>query len=103
MDEIDIGMIVGIILGLCIMGIVWLVVSSDNTYLKISQETGDEMCQNLVGNETAIAKDYWDYSAKVFTSGSLYYRGKKLIEKGGIVCELPSFDATHNIVIRTND
>jgi len=95
MDEFDKGAILGILLGLCLMGIIWLAVGETKTsgsYLKISQETGDEICQNLVGNETAIAKDWWDYEA-----------GKEPIEKGGIVCELPSFDATHNIVVRTND
>jgi len=93
MEEINMGMIAGIILGLLMMGLVWVVVgeTSSSSYLKISQETGDEICQNLVG-KTAIAKDWWDYGA-----------GKEPIERGGIVCELLSFDATHNIVVRTND
>jgi len=94
MEEFNIGIIAGIIIGLLMMGLAWLVVSSDSdsSYLRISQETGNEMCQNLVDNKTAIAKDWWDYSV-----------GKEPIEKGGIVCELPSFDATHNIVVRTNN
>ncbi len=88
--------IIGMVMGAFMVGVTWGLSEagsfSSSSFLKISQETGDDMCKNFVGNETAVAKDWWDYGA-----------GQEPIEKGGIVCELPSFDATHNIVIKRNN
>lgn len=88
--------IIGLLMGASMVGITWGLNKgggfSPSGFLQISQETGDDMCKNFVGNETAIARDWWDYNS-----------GQGLIEKGGIVCELPSFDLTQNIVIKKNN
>ena len=55
--------------------------------IDISQETGDEVCRHLTGNEIAVAYDSW--------SGSL--------GSGKLGCKLPSFDETQNIIIEKNN
>ena len=49
---------------------------------ELSQETLDDICINLTGNETAVGK----------------------VEIGGkLLCKIPSFDSTHNIIIRQGE
>ncbi len=55
--------------------------------IDISQETGDEVCRHLTGNETAVAYDSW--------GGSL--------GSGKLGCKIPSFDETQNIVFKNNN
>lgn len=66
---------IGLITGLIFSGVV-----NDNNIL-LSQEVADDICRQLSGNETSLAEDT---------------RDKKL------VCRLPSFDATQNIIFKLN-
>lgn len=66
--------------------------SGNDNDLRISQETGNELCVAVTGNESSIAQDSWDYQGE-----------DDRIEKGKLVCELPSYDSTHNIVIKMNN
>ena len=81
--------IMGLIVGLGIMAIIWATVF--NAGFHISQETGDDICRNLTNSTDAIARDYKSYSNL-----------DKPIKNGGIVCELPSYDSTQNIVVKLN-
>ena len=47
----------------------------------LSEETAQDICQQLTGNKTEF---------KVESS------------RGKLICELPSFDATQNIIIKSN-
>jgi len=53
--------------------------------INITQETGDDICKQLTGNQTAVATI-----------------GEDSGEYGKLICELPSFDATQNIIIKRN-
>lgn len=79
----------GIIFGAGLMAIIWVAVFTSG--FNISQETGDDICKNLTNNTDAIARDFNSYRI-----------GEQPIKKGGIVCELPSYDHTQNIVIKLN-
>ena len=67
-------------LGFSTMGLVGSTI--DRYQIEIDQEVLDDVCQQLTENKTAIG----------------------LVEEGGskLVCELPSFDSTHNIIVREN-
>jgi len=52
--------------------------------IRLDQEVADDICQQLTGNETAVAIE-----------------GKK-DNYHKLVCELPSFDSTQNIIFKTN-
>ena len=49
--------------------------------VNLSQDTADDICQQLTGNSSAIAVEELD---------------------GKLHCELPSYDATQNIIIKSN-
>jgi len=49
--------------------------------INLNQETGDDICEHLTGNESAIASSY----------------------NGKLKCKLPSYDATQNIIIEKNN
>jgi len=68
------GMGVGMILAVILF---FLVTPS----IQLSQETADDICQQLTGNKTATA------------SKESYKQ---------LICELPSFDETQNIIIKPN-
>lgn len=55
--------------------------------IDISQATANDICVQLTGNETAIAKDSWDTDAAI---------------GGKLICIIPSFDSTQNIIIKSN-
>ncbi len=79
MDDDMIMFIVGIFMGMFVLGFIWLGIHM--TSFNISQETGDDICKQLTGNETTIAED----------DGY-----------GNLICELPSYDETQHIIIRSN-
>lgn len=56
--------------------------------IDISQETGDDICKNLTGNESAVAYD-WDSDSK--------------LGFGKFGCKIPSYDSTQNIIIKKNN
>ena len=78
MDVETATIIAGIVIGLMLMGMVWVIVYEES--FNISQETGDDICRQLTGNESAVAKD----------SG------------GKLICLIPSYDETQNIIIKSN-
>ncbi len=78
MEADTLGIIGGIVIGLMIMGAIWIIVYEGS--FDISQETGDDICRQLTGNESAVAKD----------SG------------GKLICLIPSYDETQNIIIKSN-
>ena len=49
--------------------------------VEINQDVLDDVCQQLTNNSVAVS----------------------VIEYGKLVCELPSFDSTQNIIVRGND
>ena len=49
----------------------------------LDQKVADDICQQLTGNQTAVAVE--DYEMN-----------------GRLICELPTFDSTQNIIFRTN-
>lgn len=71
LDGFDIGMIVLLIMIAFAIG--------HSTQSNLSQETLDDICINLAQNETAIGEIQGD---------------------GTLVCTIPSFDSTHNIVVK---
>ncbi len=94
MEDFTHGIIAGIVIGLIFGSLIGMTLFSENrrdNNLKISQQTGNDFCAEVTGNESSVAKDWWDYAA-----------GREPIQKGGLVCELPSYDSTHNIVIKKN-
>jgi hypothetical protein len=58
--------------------------------VSLNQETADEVCQNLLNNETAFAVDWKD----------LTQEERSIRDTGKLFCQLPSFDATKNIVVK---
>ena len=55
--------------------------------IDISQETGNDICRQLTGNESAIAEDDWDTSNDI---------------GGKLVCVTPSYDSTQNIIVKNS-
>lgn len=70
---IFLGFLIGVIF---VLGILLITGQLEN---QPSQETLDDICINFSGNQTA--------------TGSIDMDGK-------LVCEIPSFDSTHNIIIK---
>lgn len=96
MEEETLNFIIGLLTGLILMIVLMDMVSSgkilyflEEDSKMINQETANDLCIKITGNESTIAKDYWDYS-------------QPTIKKGQIVCELPSYDSTQNIIVKTN-
>ena len=72
------GIFVGFIIAICIA-----IIPID---IMISQETADDICKQLTGNDSTIAED---------ESNSKLYGGK-------LICLTPSYDETQNIIIKSN-
>ncbi len=58
--------------------------------ISLSQEVADDVCQQLTGNQSAIATQEKE-------DLSFFKR------QGKLVCIIPSFDSTQNIIIKTNE
>ncbi len=69
--------ILGFFLGAAILA--FIIVCIDPVMLK--QETIDDICKELTSNENVVAEE----------------------EEGKLICLIPGFDETHNIIIRGND
>ena len=69
---------IGILIGASIVCIIFLIGMEP---INLTQETADDVCKNLTGNETAVATSF----------------------KGKLTCKLPSYDATQNIIIEKNN
>ncbi|KKN58027.1 hypothetical protein LCGC14_0556850 [marine sediment metagenome] len=70
------------------LGLVVGTIITGSSGIDISQETADDICKQLTGNETVVAYDGWNRNELV---------------GGKLGCELPSFDATQNIIIKQNN
>ena len=68
---------VGMIIGLCIQSLM--------VDIELSQETADDICVQLTNNSAAVALNLYNSE----------WRNK-------LVCDIPSFDKTQNIIIRSN-
>ncbi len=57
----------------------------DAVDIRLNQETADDVCRQLTGNPTAIASD-------------------EIVEiyDGKLICTVPSFDSTQNIIVKGN-
>lgn len=91
-SNLTFGLLAGFLLGVFFIAITFALL--DNKNIIISQETADDLCIHVTNNETAIAKDFRDF---VGVNNAI-----RPIGKGQMVCELPNFDSTHNIVVQTN-
>ncbi len=65
-------------------GLITISVVSD---IRLNQETADEVCQQLTNDLTAVA-----------IKEQLGHLGD-----GKLICSIPSFDATQNIIVKTNN
>ena len=68
----------GVILGIVLATALFLIGMGT---INLTQETGDDVCKNLTGNETAVATEH----------------------NGKLTCKLPSYDATQNIIVEKNN
>jgi hypothetical protein len=73
-----IGISIGIIIGALLMALILTIYSP----ISLSQDTGDDICKQLTNNT----------ASKAIVGG-----------KGSLVCNLPSYDHTQNIIIKTNN
>ncbi len=69
---------IGVLIGMLILGLAVVITSEP---INLSQETANDVCKNLTGNETAVAASL----------------------NGKLTCKLPSYDATQNIIIEKNN
>ncbi len=81
MGDWEIPFLFGMLVAAVLMAILvfWLVPD-----FNLDPEVADDICQQLTGKDTAVA---------VEGNGEDY---------GKLICELPSFDSTQNIIIREN-
>ena len=70
-------LLIGLLFGAWFV-LVIIAIIFNTIFVNISQETADDICKNLTGNETVKATD----------------------EGGKLICEVPDYDSTLNIVIR---
>ena len=61
-------------------------VGRDAVDIALDQETGDDICRQLTGKSTAVASD----------------EAKKIYD-GKLICTVPSYDSTQNIIVKSND
>ncbi len=83
-DEFFVGFF--IMMGVFVFGI-FLGTIIESHDIGISQETGDDICKNLTGNQSAVAYEIFEDN----------YRTGKL------GCDIPSYDSTQNIIIKKNN
>ena len=55
--------------------------------IRLDQEVADDICQQLTNNSVAVALNEFEVG---------------MVKGGKLICNIPSFDATQNIIIRTN-
>ena len=67
----------GIIIGMSFVAIFLLCILQP---IRLSQETGNDICYNITSIEGVVASS----------------------EAGKLVCEVPSFDSTSNIIVKNN-
>lgn len=82
-NKVDVVLLVMVFLSGVIVGIIVYDVITD---VSISQETADDVCQQLTNDSAAIASNTYN---KGYTSK--------------LICKIPSFDSTQNIIIERNN
>ncbi len=82
-SEIFVYCVIGFFVGWALCGILFISMEFD---IRLDQETGNDICVNLTGNQNAIASDT--------SHDGVQGNGGKLI------CEFPSFDSTTNIIVK---
>ena len=80
MNEDDMNYFVaGFIICAMLFAVFMLISSLFDTNLCLSQETGEDVCRNLFPNQTMVVPS---------------------VEDGRLICEVPSYDHTINIIMR---
>lgn len=70
----------GFSIGLIVLGFILGTVATIHSGLILEPEVIHDICYQLTGNSSVIG----------------------LVEEGKLICELPSFDSTQNIIVRDN-
>ncbi len=81
--------VVGLMAGAVVAAVIFIIIVGSSTTFKISQETADDICRQLTGNESAVGED-------TYNDGIRRNSGK-------LICVTPSYDATQNIVFKQNN
>ncbi len=88
MDTEDkVGLTIVIILAILLVGFMGMIIGDSLVDIKLNQETADDVCRQLTNDLTAVASDS---AMREFGDGKL-------------ICSIPSFDATQNIIVKTNN
>ncbi len=87
MDSVDVMFIVFVGVMMFVFGLM-IGETFGSQDISISQETGDDICRNLTGNESSVAYEIFD--------NNNYKTGK-------LGCDIPSYDSTQNIIIKKNN
>lgn len=85
-DDIMTGIL--IILSGLLLVVIGIAIESTATDISLNQETANDICRQITGDDTAIASN---------DLGSMSMDGGKLI------CTIPGFDSTQNIIVKSSD
>ncbi len=76
-----------IVLGSVALILIGIVIGQGLVDVKLTQETADDICQQLTGNFTAVASESYNEG----------------LDRGKLICTTPSFDSAQNIIIKSNN
>ncbi len=82
-----IGIAILIICGVVLIMLLGTLLGQDTTNIRLNQETADDICKQITNDSTAVASD----------EGIRSWHGGKLI------CIVPSYDSTQNIIVKSNN
>lgn len=89
MDIDDIGgIIIGSFFFLFIGLMMGMIVVDSSIDVKLNQETADDICRQLINDSMAVGLD------DTHTHNNV---------DGKLICKIPSFDATQNIIVKINN
>ncbi len=88
MDDSHVLLFLGVVIGLFLAAIIFIIVEDASSQVKIDMETANDICKQLTGNESSVAKDSW--------------KDDVVGNEGKLICITPSFDSTQNIIIKSN-
>ncbi len=83
-EKIFLGILVGVVIATIMF--TFTLFGRDAVDIALDQETGDDICRQLTGNSTAVASVEF-----------------KKIYDGKLICTIPSYDSTQNIIVKSND
>ena len=85
MENIDIGFIIFIGVMFLVVGMAIGTVALVD--INLDQEVADDICKQLTGDQTAVAERFYDKYNKPHNK---------------LICKLPTFDSTQNIIFKLN-